>query len=828
MHLIEKLLYHFKQNPSATAIVYKDQVVDYTTLELNALKWSGLLQERGIKNSFIGLRVNNPISHIYAMLGVVLSGNYYISITQENEYLLDIEAIHLPEIWLVDHPISLQGGMVIECEEWENSSSVFTPIHYPLNQYLCGFFTSGSTAKPKLVLHTLETISADTLRQVDSGDLNPRDCFDFLFSFSFSASLACIFTAFSCGGKLAIFPLRKLGLSNLPGFWKKEGVTHSSISVSTFRALCKLNYPFKTLTNLKELCVSGEAHLEKDVHLFLELFAETCKLEVAYATTETRTIARQLISKQLFNPKVIASLGKPVGDKLVTIRDEFGNILDPLVSGEIYVQSKLIANHYTSNEEASLKSFSNEEGFTLYRTGDFGFLDEQGYLHFQGRVNQEDKINGAKINFFILEKLIESLPEVDRAFTCIEYFEQQPKLLLAYAGSIPLSSSYLYQCISRKLPSHYLPAFTCFLPHLPLTHSGKPDKGAVLNQLRKQFLESQTQQVAKRPTVDNKQSLVLECIAKALQKPQETIGLNQHFVLDLGGDSMTAFICIGLLEEELKVQLSLSEFLEAGTAEQIAQLVSTKVAQEEHYFYRIRKVSGEPYQTESILFISIFNDHLFDDFYQSELSKKYQIYELNFNLFYEQLNYEQAIRLISEKIERMHISYLFGYSFSGFIAYSIACQAKHIKKVCLLDTIFYFEDSDDKVNSRQRISHILKTALQNRDFMFPMIYARNWFKNQMNQKLKLSFISSTLPSEFTKLYYQKIQVIVRNIPPVVCAADCQYFYATRQVEPNRNEGHLWQQLFVGNYQVVALKAFHGELGSNRVKKVILQKLVGAF
>lgn len=825
MHLIEKILYNFKQNPKATALVFEEQSIDYGTLEYQGLKWAALLQKHGIKNSFIGIRISHPILHTYALLGVVLSGNYYISITSENEYLLGIEALHLPEIWLVDESNMAQGGRIIECSDWESSSSVFTPIDYALDHYLCGFFTSGSTAKPKLVLHTLQTISADTLRQEDSGDLTKDDCFDFLFSFSFSASLACIFTAFSCGGKLAIYPLRKLGLSNLPDFWNREGVTHASISVSTFRALCKLNYPFQTLTGLKELCVSGEAHLEKDVHLFLKLFPETCKLEVAYATTETRTISRQLISKQQFNPNTLASLGRPVGDKQVSIRDEFGNRLEPLVSGEIYVQSKFIASNYISNKEASQKAFSSEDGFTLYRTGDFGYIDEEGYLYFQGRVNQEDKINGAKINFFILEKLVEALPEVDRAFACIEYFEQQPKLLLAYAGSMTLSSSYLYQCISNKLPSNYLPAFTCYLAQLPLTHSGKPDKGAVLIHLRNKYLESQLQETSERHNLNRRQNTVLDAIAKALQKPLETIGLKQHFVLDLGGDSMAAFICIGLLEVELNVQLTLSDFLDSGTAEQIALLISSKMEQEEHHFYKIKKVSGEPYQTESILFINIFNDHLFDDFYHSDLSKKYQIYELNFNLFYEQLNYEQAIRFISNKIEELKIGYLFGYSFSGFIAYSIACKTKYIKRICLLDTIFYFNHSEDRVSRKHRISHILDTALVNHDLVFPMIYFKNWCKNFLNQKLGLSFINSTLPSESTKLYYHKIQETIKETQAQICAVDCLYFYATRQVEPNRNEAKLWQTLFVGDYQVVSLKAFHGELGSNRIKKVILQNLL---
>ncbi len=820
MHLIERILYNFEQFPKAIALVYKDTSITYAQLKTEVQNRAAYLQHKNFLNQFIGIKNEDPIEHIYSSLAVVISGNHYLSITPENEFLLSIEEIVLPELWIVDVCDELNTTNEIAISILKESILPFKPVNYSLNNFLCAFYTSGSTGSPKLVIHTLETISADTNRQVVTGNLGFGDCFDFIFSFSFSASLACIFTAFCSGAKLAVYPLKLLGLGGLPNFWKKENVTHASISVSTFRALTKLKFPYKSLGSLKVLCISGEAHLEKDVNLFFELFPSTCLMEVAYATTETRTIARQPINAENRLTLPICSLGKPVEGKLVSIRDEQGKVLAPNSSGEIYVSSKYITNQYFSNKAETENVFGTEHGLILYKTGDFGYFNDEGYLFYQGRVHQEEKLNGAKINFFVLEKVVEALPEVDNAFACICMFDQIPKLLLAYTGNSAFSSKEIFNCIAANLPLNYIPSKAVYLPKFSLTHSGKPDKEAIRAILINQFNDLSPLDLQNSLDTNSLIETLKGIFGEALNIPISRIHRHHHFSIDLGGDSMAALICLNLIEVNIKVSISLTEFLEAGNLINVSLLVEQRLKINDNASFKIRKISGQPYFKQAIMFINVFEDNTKQDYYNSWLKDSYQIFELTVNIFHTNFNYESAMINIAEQAKKLQVNCLFGYSFSGFIAYSIASITPSVEQIIMLDTFYYFR-SEPILNRTNRLKILFYKAIKNNDPAFPVLYGSNWIKNFLNQTLGIKIIKSTRPSEATLLYYQKINGALLHIKPLPTQANCIYFLAGRSLtSPQYQEGG-WKPLFEGGMQILTLNAFHGELGSNRNQQKII-------
>ncbi len=823
MHLIERILHNFEQHSNEIALVFKDISITYAQLKTEVQNRAAYLQHKNLFNQFIGIKNEDPIEHIYSILAVVISGNYYLSITPENDFLLTIEDIVLPELWIVDTCNDFNTKNEIGINVLRESSVSFIPINYSLNNFLCAFYTSGSTGSPKLVIHTLETISADTNRQVVTGNLGFGDSFDFIFSFSFSASLACIFTAFSSGAKLAVYPLKLLGLGGLPNFWKKENVTHASISVSTFRALTKLKFPYKSLGFLKVLCISGEAHLEKDVNLFFELFPSTCQMEVAYATTETRTIARQLINAENRLALPVCTLGKPVADKLVSIRDENGKVLEPNSSGEIYVSSKYITNQYFSKKAETENVFDTEQGLIIYKTGDFGYFNEEGYLFYQGRVHQEEKLNGAKINFFVLEKVVEALPGVDNAFACIYLFDQIPKLLLAYTGNSAFSSKEIYNCIAANLPLNYIPSKAVYLPKFPLTHSGKRDKEAIGALLINQFNDFSPLDLQSSLDSNALIETLKGIFGEALNIPISRIHMHHHFSIDLGGDSMAALICLNLIEVNIKVSISLTEFLEASNLINVSLLVQQRLKINDNASFKIRKISGQPYFKQAIMFISVFEDNTKQDYYNSWLKDSYQIFELTVNIFHTNFNYESAMINIAEQAKKLKINCLFGYSFSGFIAYSIASITPSIKQVIMLDTYYYFR-SEPILNRINRLKILFYKAIKNNDPAFPAFYASNWIKNFLHHSLGIKIINSTQASEATLLYYQKINAALVHLKPHPSQAHCLYFLAGRSLTSPQYQELGWKPLFEGGMQTLTLNAFHGELGSNRNQEKIISYL----
>jgi len=823
MHLVDKVKFYCESQPDAIALVYKQQSLSYGNLKLAVENRAAFLQQKAIQHQFIGVCIEDPIDHLVALLAIVFSGNYYLSITKENEFLLSTEGIQLPSIWMADKPTNALKGEVFLLSEVDANQANYSTYPLAISNSLCSFYTSGSTGKPKLVVHTLETISKDTQRQVLTGDLTSTDCFDFIFSFSFSASLACIFTAFSCGAKLAIYPLKELGLLGLPEFWLNQNVTHSSLSVSTFRALATLEFPFKSLTPLKVLCVSGEAHLEKDVDLFFHLFPATCQLEIAYATTETRTITRQLINSTNRDVVVSTALGKAVKDKLVSIKDAQGKELAPLQSGEICVHSLFMAKEYKGDALQTAHAFGFEAGLPLYRTGDIGYLDEQGNLFYQGRLVQEEKLNGIKINLFLLEKCIEALPSITRAFAFIVSINEQSKLMLAYTGSTSANTADINSQLAANFPSNHLPAFSAYLANIPSTHTGKPDKVKVKEIVTSLYALS-IANPAIQVEVDTELLMVLKQIwAEVLKVDVSAIQSTQQFNRDLGGDSMAALICIGKIEAHLKISLAYKEFIEAGNLRELVVCIEEKLASTQKSFFSIKKIDGQPYQKEVILFVNVFEGDEYQNYFHSFLKDNYQIYELNVHFFHEQFNFETLLESLAEPLKELKVKHVFGYSFSGFLAYAISCTYQEIATVIMLDTPNYFEP-DLPSNRTNRLKTILNKSIAHNDFVFPVKYAFNWLKNVLHHQLGIQVVKSTQPSAATLMYYERIQQLVAKFNPCISPATCFYFGAARDITVWQTKSKGWQKYFGGDTKALLLDAFHGELGSNRNQKKILYYL----
>ena len=123
-----------------------DLLLDYYLIQIKIIK-------QKIKNCRIQIKVANPIEHIYAIVGVILSQNHYISITDENASF--INGLYDDEVYIItdDEPkianeynIQTLLNHALEKDlEW---------FSYDENAFLCSFVTSGSTGKPKLVQHT--------------------------------------------------------------------------------------------------------------------------------------------------------------------------------------------------------------------------------------------------------------------------------------------------------------------------------------------------------------------------------------------------------------------------------------------------------------------------------------------------------------------------------------------------------------------------------------------------------------------------------------------------------------------------------------------------
>lgn len=193
----------------------------------------------------------------------------------------------------------------------------------------------------------------------------------------------------------------------------------------------------------------------------------------AYGMTEA---AHQMTSNPL-PPRVHkpGSVGVPAGPQ-VSILDEHGHHLRTERRGEVVVRGPNVFAGYENDEGANATSFV--DGW--FRTGDEGFLDQDGYLHLTGRLKEQIQRAGEKISPHEIDKVLLKHPAVSEAVT---FGFAHPKLNEEVAAAVvlrePVSESALLKFCGERLAEFKCPKKLYFVEHIPQTATGKIRRSAV-------------------------------------------------------------------------------------------------------------------------------------------------------------------------------------------------------------------------------------------------------------------------------------------------------------------------------------------------------------
>ncbi|WP_128547323.1 AMP-binding protein [Larkinella soli] len=654
--------------PEKTAVVASGRSLSYEELAHRAGRYAAGLVGQGLRGQCIAVPARDPIEHVAALIGVLLSGNYYYSTTDGPTLL----------------PPSLPAA-AMPAEDW--------PAVGP-DEPFCLFTTSGSTGPPKQVVHSHASVMTDTLRQIADNRIQATDRIDQLFSFEFSASLACVFPALLSGATLVLYDLKTEGVLSLPGFWKTQRITFSSLSVSTFRALLKSDTDFRTLPDLRMLSVGAEPVRPEDIAAFQSRFGPQTTLQVAYATTETRTISEQKIRTDSPAGEHLFSVGRPVAGRTVTIRSETGAVLPVGEVGEIVVRARHIPAGYANHPEATRKAYEvRPDGEVVYATGDLGYFDADGFLYWCGRTDFMVKINGQKVSLIQLENELKREPGVrDAAVTCDTAHPSRPRLNAFLCVEPGFDLPTLKQSLAQRLPLTMLPDRYAVVEALPRTKTGKldrprlpalPETGAAGAEADRSAEGELGRWVARIKAVWQK-----ELALKAAPSDYD------DFFTDLGGDSLTAESSLAELENGLGIILPAHAVFSFPTPKALAYFLAG------HRKAAVRAIPlnpPDPTRRDLYFIPPLPGDRRMYGRIENRLHRQYNLYFVHYEPFSpegELLAFPDLIGQVAGLITRPAESVLLGFSFGGLLAYQVALaleqahrQALH--RLVLLDTPLY-------------------------------------------------------------------------------------------------------------------------------------------
>ncbi|GAB4013569.1 hypothetical protein GCM10028808_33080 [Spirosoma migulaei] len=815
-----------QQYSAKNAICAGHRKITYESLFRRAVEYTNGLLIRTFNQQCIAVQVEDPIEHIAALLGILLSGNYYHSISLQS---VDSLTIYLDSFncscLISDSSSSISERLSIQLLNPKSlQSSRLRKINYPNilpTTNFCLFTTSGTTGQPKQIIHSHQSVLTDTYRQLTANNINADDRIDLLFSLEFSASLACIFPALLSGATLVVYDLKKEGILSLPTFWEQNSITFSSLSVSTFRLILKSNTNFKDLANLRLVSIGAEPVIPTDIISFQERFPVNTVLQVAYATTETRTISEHKIRIDTPVSDSLYSVGKPVPGRTVLIQDETGRLLPANQVGEIIIQAHYIPSIYQNQPAATQQAFELLPDKKIqYATGDLGFLDTEGNLYWSGRKDFVVKINGQKVSLIQVEYELKQENSVLHAAVLYDTTNPKRSLLKAY---VSVDSSFdlptLKQSLAQRLPEIMLPDRYYLVESLPLTKTGKID--------RMQLTANQESDFIIDPvfTFEKGSPDFVQLIKSVWQQELSlTTDISDYddFFHDLGGDSLLAQSCLVELEKQIDRKLPIHAPYSYTTPKSLAYYITGYMSQFQVQCIPLNQIISN--RKQAYFIPSLPGNRRMYRWIEHNLNKDFNLYYIHyepFNYKGELIPFSNLAQQIAQAISNPAESILVGFSFGGMMAYQVALSIEQMQKsslhqLVLLDTPLYrkmtFFESVQKDLYRLKKKVFVKSvkpANWQASWFRVISRYRNRFTNQSSQPVidnqSINWRDSCLVA--VHQYTRTIHVHLTLGCPIMLfkANDSSHFQ--HSIRPDFN----WQPYTIAGFEEYILEAYHGQL-----------------
>jgi fatty-acyl-CoA synthase len=499
-NLTRILAYHARTRPDAEAIVFDDQRISYAELNDRALRAAGWLASgHGVgPGTIVAILMKNAPAYydiVFALshLGAVtLPLNYRLS-RDEITYItghagadliivdeglsslaeeLSIPKLHMSDAARRDIRHAAGQGRPPPPPQARGPADLFRPM-----------YTSGTTDRPKGVTHTY-------------GNLYWKNA-EHVITLGLTASERL----------LVVGPLYHVGGFDLPGsavFWvggtivlmedfdaagvlatiARERVTGAWLPPVMTNAILALPDASRYDVSTFRWCVAGgERTPEARIRTFVETFPNARYID-AYGMTET--VSGDTFMEAGREIEKIGSTGRPTMHVDVEIRDDDGNRLAPHEEGEICMRGEKVTRGYWRDEERTKAAFW--PGGWL-RSGDVGYLDDEGFLYLTDRKKDMIISGGENIASSEVERVLYEMPEILEAAVVArpdEKWGETPVAVVVTRPGCTLDLARLQAHCRQHLGGFKIPRDLVLMEALPRNPSGKVLK----RDLREQLLKS--------------------------------------------------------------------------------------------------------------------------------------------------------------------------------------------------------------------------------------------------------------------------------------------------------------------------------------------------
>ncbi|WMS87321.1 non-ribosomal peptide synthetase [Pleionea litopenaei] len=577
--VLDKFIANAQSIPESIALVFNDK--RFTFQELNVLSniIAKKLMDSGVSvGDVVATLLPRSECYVVAALATIKVGAVFLPIDDRypeariRHILSDSKASmlltfsHMMRKYLHDVK-SISIDLIFESEV-----EPIEELEFSNHEALYAIYTSGSTGVPKGVLNTQKGIVNLLEFLIPKFQLNHKSRILQLSSFGFDASIWDMFLALCSGAELHILDNEiLLSPDNIAQYVEEEKITYAFIPPSLLRLLNE-----KKFNSLSVLTVGGESI---DITL-AKRWSRGRMLFNCYGPAENAVVST---IKQLMPDSEAVSIGRAIPGVECLVLDVNQQRLPPGSIGELYLSGAGLALGYLNNEAKNKEVFyeirnASSDIVRWYRTGDRVYINDQDELVFVGRIDEQVKIRGQRIELSEIENLVESLWFVESALVITREDADNNTSLVLYFKLLESfqkesGASKILRHLKSQLPSYMLPTRYAVVASWPVTANGKIDKKSLSELKLSSFSDG-----GERPQTET-QKVIADVFSKLLSVDVSFISLNSGF-FEMGGHSLLIASLIENIKSRLDVQLSIKDVYKSQSVRELAELIQDNVCSE--------------------------------------------------------------------------------------------------------------------------------------------------------------------------------------------------------------------------------------------------------
>jgi len=564
-----------ERTPDAPALTAGEETLSHSELALRAGRLAEHLNTAlGVKRGDrVGLMLPRTSWLVTAMLALVRIGAAYVPLgprdpSARTGFILgDAGVSALIAASDATLPEEYEGPVLWLGDETVLPEAVFYGLMPSPDDLIYVAYTSGSTGQPKGVEIAHRNVAAFTDCLPATLGLEPGRRVLGLTTHTFDISVLELISSLALGLHVVLADDDTAAdPTAICDLVRESEIDVLQVTPSRLRTLIDVA-GWDALRDVGTVLVGGEG-LPSDLFNGLRALPKTRAINV-YGPTETTIWSTfQDLSEGLL------CVGRPFPGEGAFVRGRDGQVLPVGAAGELCITGAGLGIGYHNRPDLTAERYADHPfapATKYYRTGDLGRRRADGRFEVLGRIDDQVKLRGHRIELGEIDAALRSMPEVDEAVVLPEIGPSgEVRALIAYAVlKEGAASETVLERLAARLPAYMIPSALMALPALPLMPSGKVDRSA----LRCLEISTPVASGAEDPPLDEVEQGIARIFAEVLDRPG--FGRSEDFFA-AGGHSLLSARVIGRIRRDFGCSVSIREFFASPTVAGLAKHVRVR------------------------------------------------------------------------------------------------------------------------------------------------------------------------------------------------------------------------------------------------------------